>query len=143
MANSTHSRFIPEGMTRDCLDPWVYIEIRADGGIAPCCARGPIGDLATQSLAEIMNGEKARSLRYALLSGQPDRQCRDCGLRGATDPGTLRLKVEMLMNAVTVPDGFETEAYLETNPDVREAGVEPRGHFLEWGRLEGRAIIAP
>lgn len=35
--------------------------------------------------------------------------------------------------------GFSTSFYLERSPDVVAAGVNPFLHYLQWGRLEGRA----
>ncbi|MBV8888923.1 MAG: hypothetical protein JO305_04575 [Alphaproteobacteria bacterium] len=37
-----------------------------------------------------------------------------------------------------LPAGFDAQAYLALNPDVRAAGVEPRKHYLRHGVIEGR-----
>jgi hypothetical protein len=37
---------------------------------------------------------------------------------------------------------FDPSAYLEANPDVKAAGVDPAQHYLEFGNREGRAIDA-
>ncbi len=34
---------------------------------------------------------------------------------------------------------FDSELYLKTNPDVRQAGLDPLTHWLRYGLLEGRA----
>lgn len=133
MADSKHSRFIPAGMTRDCLDPWNYVEIRADGAISPCCVRSPVGNVARQTLAHILHGTEIRALRYALLSGQPDDICRGCGLRGTISPTTLQSKVRGLLKSISTPNNFDTESYLEANPDVKSARQDPVDHFLRWG----------
>ena len=39
----------------------------------------------------------------------------------------------------TLPEGFSAEAYLELNPDVRAAGVDPGLHYRHHGRMENRA----
>ncbi|QQC64177.1 phytanoyl-CoA dioxygenase family protein [Paraburkholderia ginsengisoli] len=36
--------------------------------------------------------------------------------------------------------GFDTVLYLEANPDVAAAGVDPVAHYLEYGRAENRRI---
>lgn len=38
-----------------------------------------------------------------------------------------------------LPEGFDPEVYLRLNPDVRAAGLNPRQHYLDHGRHEGRA----
>ena len=38
-----------------------------------------------------------------------------------------------------LPADFDPRAYLELNPDVKAAGVDPRKHYLRGGILDGRA----
>lgn len=40
-----------------------------------------------------------------------------------------------------VPDDFDPARYLALNPDVADAGVDPVGHYLEYGRREGRRWV--
>ena len=40
----------------------------------------------------------------------------------------------------TVPSDFDAELYLEANPDVRAAGVDPIQHYLTHGYSEGRPL---
>jgi len=145
MQQDVHSRFIPEGMTRDCLDPWVYVEVKVDGGVGLCCVRPPpIGNLTQHDLAHILHSEDARSLRRDLLSGKPDDICRACGLRGVTSPATLQQKVTELQESVVPPEAFDAASYLQANADVQATKIDPVQHFLEWGRLEGRPLrVAP
>lgn len=37
-----------------------------------------------------------------------------------------------------LPDGFDPEAYLDLNPDVKAAGMDPAVHYLAYGAKEGR-----
>ncbi|WP_407530193.1 glycosyltransferase WbsX family protein [Methylobacterium oryzisoli] len=37
-----------------------------------------------------------------------------------------------------LPADFDAAAYLELNPDVKKAGEDPAGHYLAFGRSEGR-----
>jgi MoaA/NifB/PqqE/SkfB family radical SAM enzyme len=86
----------PAGMTRDCLDPWNYIEFGTAGEIKPCCAHASIGDWTKQNPTEILNGTSIRQLRADLLNGAPDADCRSCRLRGVTTPQNLAAKVREL-----------------------------------------------
>jgi hypothetical protein len=38
-----------------------------------------------------------------------------------------------------LPRDFDDLRYLELNPDVRAANINPRKHFQRWGRTEGRS----
>ncbi len=39
-----------------------------------------------------------------------------------------------------VPPGFDAEAYLRANPDVKAAKADPKKHWLEFGYREGRPL---
>lgn len=55
-----------------CRAPFEKIEISAKGDVHLCCPgwiRGPVGNLKTQSLDEIWNGERAREIRAAVTNG--------------------------------------------------------------------------
>lgn len=43
--------------------------------------------------------------------------------------------------APDLPEGFDGEAYLNLNPDVRAAGVDPQEHYLRHGRYESRRYM--
>jgi hypothetical protein len=38
---------------------------------------------------------------------------------------------------------FQTDYYLEANPDVRENGMNPLAQYLRFGRHEGRLPVRP
>jgi len=44
----------------------------------------------------------------------------------------------MTMEINYLPEGFDSHDYLELNPDVKDAGVNPEKHYLEFGIKEGR-----
>jgi len=129
------------GQTRDCVDPWTYVEFRVNGDVAPCCVRSGVGNLATQGLAMILNGEPVRALRAALLGGALDRTCADCTMRAPTTPAALTERVAQLLAEVAVPPAFEPGAYLRANPDLAGKNVDPIQHFLAHGRFEGRRLL--
>ncbi len=57
------------------------------------------------------------------------------------------LRENNLMEWPFLPDGkriprvFDPQKYLEFNPDVRESGVDPYKHYLEFGIDEGRRFV--
>lgn len=55
-----------------CRTPFEKIEISATGDVYPCCqgwVRTPIGNLGSQTLDEIWNGEKAQAMRASVRDG--------------------------------------------------------------------------
>ncbi len=135
-----HSRFVPEGYTRDCIDPWVYAEFKYDGGVSLCCVRKPIGNINEQDIATLLRSAPAQDLRRALLAGELDDDCRNCGLRDIIKTEEFAEKIQELRHAVAVPADFDSDAYLQANPDVQAAAASPEQHFMQWGRLEGRRL---
>ena len=47
------------------------------------------------------------------------------------------------MQPVEIPADFDPNAYLELHADVKNAGVDPVQHYLEFGLKEGRAYKNP
>jgi len=68
----------PAGCTRQCLDPWKMLFVKANGDVQPCCARTAVGSLNTASLEVIANCDSIRALRGELLSGELSEICRTC-----------------------------------------------------------------
>jgi MoaA/NifB/PqqE/SkfB family radical SAM enzyme len=85
------------GFTRDCIDPWTYIELGANGDVKPCCAHSPIGNVGQKDLSQILDDEPIRQLRSELLGGTLNSQCADCRLRAPTKPESLQRRVQALV----------------------------------------------
>jgi MoaA/NifB/PqqE/SkfB family radical SAM enzyme len=81
-----------------CLLPFTWLNVLWDGRVILCCHDwGPkdvIGDLSTQTLDEVWNGEAINHYRHLLWSGRipESRVCKDCSIvRRSTpepEPGT-------------------------------------------------------
>ena len=97
-------------LTRRCLDPWIYSELRANGDIAPCCARPGIAATRGTGLTEARNDSALRQLRGSLLSGDLDGTCAGCRLRPQTTPELLQAEVEQLLQSTSAAPGtIETD----------------------------------
>jgi SAM-dependent methyltransferase len=65
-----------------------------------------------------------------------------------TDHATLGQSVCVLLKTdpglrdeeTGLPDGFDSDCYLQANPDVAQAGMDPVVHYLKYGRFEGRKL---
>lgn len=66
--------------SQPCYAPWTHALIAADARVAPCCSapRVTLGNLQTQSLADVWRGEPYRRLRQAMRDGSPLPHCRGC-----------------------------------------------------------------
>jgi MoaA/NifB/PqqE/SkfB family radical SAM enzyme len=62
-----------------CIKPWVHCHVNTRGQVQACCV-SPLryGDLGTESLDDIWQGNAIRRFRAAHLSGQKVRGCERC-----------------------------------------------------------------
>jgi MoaA/NifB/PqqE/SkfB family radical SAM enzyme len=71
-----------------CMRPWTLMYISARGSAFPCCiapfstvdlSHLSLGNVFTQDLAAIWNGERYQEFRRRLLSAEPPECCKGCG----------------------------------------------------------------
>ncbi len=65
-----------------CRMPWTDPMVRPDGSVIPCCGAGTetIGSLKFASMAEVIDGPRARAVRQSILDGKPLVNCSTCCL---------------------------------------------------------------
>jgi len=93
--------------TRNCVDPWNMVFIRADGRVHLCCWAPAIGRLGERELEEILEGPEAREIRRGLLTGELTESCRNCPARAELSTERLHEKVEGLVLAKEISDAEE------------------------------------
>lgn len=83
------------GQTRDCLDPWSFAQVRANGEVSVCCFSPAVGRISPgTSLRSILDGDDAESFRDGLLGGEMRIECKNCWMRPLTTPELLKAKVD-------------------------------------------------
>lgn len=67
------------------------------------------------------------------------------GLPAADSPlrHLLQQEAEQARTSNPLPDEFDPALYLEANPDVAAAGLDPVWHYLNFGKAEGRRLRLP
>ncbi len=84
-----------EGQTRNCLDPWEFVMIRANAEVLPCCGHAPVYTLGKrQSLLEVFNNIPMQTLRRQLLTGDLPIDCINCTRMGWTSTHNLQKRVQ-------------------------------------------------
>jgi radical SAM protein with 4Fe4S-binding SPASM domain len=65
-----------------CVIPWIHLNIVPNGKVLHCCMTSDtkdfIGDLSTESIEEIWNSEKLRTIRTEMLQGAKPKVCSKC-----------------------------------------------------------------
>ncbi len=64
-----------------CMLPWMHLHAYPDGRAYPCCFAFdpyPVGDLNKNSMEEVFNGEKMKSMRLNMLNNKPSKECGKC-----------------------------------------------------------------
>ena len=75
-----HFRAHLEGTSEEsppCNAPWVSAVVEVGGSVRPCFFHAPVGDLASSTLEEAVNGEVAQQFRRSLNVSQ-NPLCRRC-----------------------------------------------------------------
>ena len=93
-----------------CPYPWFSFVIAANGDVVACCRdlehKTVLGNLFTQELGEIWNGEKYRALRRDLAAREPRRQaaCEHCDMPYAAHKFSMRNVVKTAVHRMLVFD---------------------------------------
>lgn len=77
-----------------CLIPWVGINIHVDSKVYPCCEtleNHNVGNIKTESISEIWNSNKMKSLRRNMLNENPTEGCQGCYLKESLKQNSMRL----------------------------------------------------
>lgn len=64
-----------------CILPWLHLHVMPDSSVLPCCVspyKDSFGDGKTQTIEEIINSEKFKTLRQNMLAGIPSAGCSRC-----------------------------------------------------------------
>lgn len=64
-----------------CMLPWMHIHAFPDGRVYPCCLADywhPVGDLRKNTMREVWNQEKYRTMRTNMLADKPCVECTKC-----------------------------------------------------------------
>jgi MoaA/NifB/PqqE/SkfB family radical SAM enzyme len=137
------SHDLPEGMTRDCLDPWIYLELNVNGDVQPCCAHSKVGNLNEQELPSILNGPPIRQLRQDLLYGTPDAECANCRLRAATRPEALRKRIRMLFEQAAKTNYAIRSGKVQDLLSSALADAKAERHDEVWPKVQEALLLDP
>lgn len=66
-----------------CMYPWIHLYVGPDGGTYPCCnvtynTNSLVGNTNNESLVDIWNGDRMKSIRTRMLNNQPLSECTRC-----------------------------------------------------------------
>lgn len=89
--------------TRNCLDPWEYIEFRPGGSVSPCCFEHAFTEQMTTDLYQLRNSDSFRTLRENLIKGNLGFQCRICPIRGMVTVEAFRERLESIQAEIGDP----------------------------------------
>ncbi len=144
----------PVSQTRDCLEPWRFLQVQANKDVLPCCWHQPIHSLGIgQSLTGVFNNTRIKELRRRLLSGDLSPDCMNCPSRGWTTTGKLKKKVWRYINPgihgllpARVP-AVKPEVLQSFKLDYLEGWYEPENNpgipnpdWQSWRWTAGRAV---
>jgi sulfatase maturation enzyme AslB (radical SAM superfamily) len=106
--------------TRDCLDPWNYLEMSADGDLRPCCRFRPLAQLDSGDVHTLRNNENFRDLRQSLLSGRLQSEWQGCHIRKAVTIDALKRRVAAAAKQVGEEDVLKPQPVRFFRIDINE-----------------------
>jgi len=82
-----------------CVLPWIHLAFEPNGKVLPCCLMSNFlhttgwkaGDLNTQTIDEIWNGDKMKEIRKQMLNGEEPKFCHKCFDRERATPKNVIL----------------------------------------------------
>ena len=89
--------------TRDCLDPWTYLEVFVNQNVRPCCILHPYGKLGDGDLNSIRKNAEFVKLRQDLLNGHLNHRCANCHIRAKILVPQFRAKVRKAHETANSP----------------------------------------
>ena len=67
---------------KKCILPWIHVNIEPNGDVRPCCQSdfscAPMGNVNTQDIKDIWNGENYTRLRQQMIDGTEPKDCAGC-----------------------------------------------------------------
>ncbi|MBB6131828.1 twitch domain-containing radical SAM protein [Mucilaginibacter lappiensis] len=74
-----------------CVTPWVHLHISTNGDLNACCiATRPFGNINSNSLKDIWNGDEYQDFRKKIFNNIKDSRCSSCYLKEASGITSLR-----------------------------------------------------
>jgi radical SAM protein with 4Fe4S-binding SPASM domain len=64
-----------------CILPWIHFYANPDGNVLPCCIgdhNTPLGNVQKNSVIEIWNSDRYKSMRLKMLKGTRCEECKSC-----------------------------------------------------------------
>jgi radical SAM protein with 4Fe4S-binding SPASM domain len=91
-------------LTRNCDDPWTYVEISANGGVRPCCNFQDLANIGDgqANFETIRNNSEFRALRQSLIDGNLSATCQRCNIRKSVTPSFLKAKLRVVARSFTL-----------------------------------------
>jgi hypothetical protein len=110
------------GTTRDCLDPWSYLEITASGGLKPCCVMPPLQSMdgTPDSALRAASSAPFKKLRRELLSGKLNSECDACHHRRRVPRSVHRKRVADYQRSKGISNPLEAPFPKELRIDINE-----------------------
>lgn len=76
-----------------CIAPWVHLHTWPNNNVYPCCLtpmEETVGNLETNTLKEVWNGDKMKELRLNMIEGERPKSCARCFEQEDHGQGSLR-----------------------------------------------------
>ena len=83
-----------------CVLPWLHLNVNPSGSVSHCCVNSSfiVGNLSSQSLSDIWNGEPMKLIRKQMMNGVEPFPCKSCFERERITSESVRLHKNKFFN---------------------------------------------
>src|SRR5210317_357263 len=95
-----------------CILPWIHVYANPDGNVLPCCIgdyRMPMGNVQENTIQEIFNNEKFKTMRSKMLQGERCEECMACYSNEEAGNNSFRQSVNIQFEKY-IPDALSTQS---------------------------------
>ena len=95
-----------------CILPWIHVYANPDGNVLPCCIgdwKMPMGNVQENTIDEIMNNDRFKTMRSKMLQGERCEECMACYSNEEAGNNSFRQSVNIQFEKY-IPDALSTQS---------------------------------
>ena len=102
-----------------CILPWIHIYANPDGSVLPCCIgdyRLHLGNIQSQTIEDVWNGEKYKTMRKKMLTGEKCDECAACyTIEESNSESPRQLQTNKFKKYIPLSDTTNTDGSVDMN----------------------------
>jgi len=102
-----------------CILPWIHIYSNPDGSVLPCSIgdyRLHLGNIQSQTIEDVWNGEKYKTMRKKMIAGEKCNECAACySIEESNSESPRQLQTNKFKKYIPLADTTNSDGSVEMN----------------------------